>query len=194
MKITDDVRTDQRLLNLAGFKAGKVDGVVGPRTQAAYERWRAALPELGEVDERSAGNIRTLLPEVQVVVRDWLLEQAYPAVREQGYVVKVICGTRSWTEQEELYAKGRTAPGVRVTNARAGSSWHNYGVAWDVGLFTVSGGYVTDGKVYERFGKLAGLPVGCEWGGSWKSFKDYPHFQWVQVYGSLARLKVHSKG
>ena len=194
MKITDDVRTDQRLLNLAGFKAGKVDGVVGPRTQAAYERWRAALPELGEVDERSAGNIRTLLPEVQVVVRDWLLEQAYPAARELGYVVKVICGTRSWAEQDELYAKGRTARGVRVTNARAGSSWHNYGVAWDVGLFTVSGGYVTDGKVYERFGRLAGLPVGCEWGGSWKSFKDYPHFQWVQVYGSLARLKVYSKG
>lgn len=194
MKITDDVRTDQRLLNLAGFKAGAVDGIVGSKTRAAYARWEAALPGLDGVDARSAANIRTLLPEVQVVVRDWLLEQAYPAARELGYVVKVICGTRSWAEQDELYAKGRTARGVRVTNARAGSSWHNYGVAWDVGLFTVSGGYVTDGKVYERFGRLAGLPVGCEWGGSWKSFKDYPHFQWVQVYGSLARLKVYSKG
>lgn len=128
MTITGDIRTDQRLLNLAGFKAGKVDGIVGPRTQAAYERWRAALPELGDVDERSAKNIRTMLPEAQVVVRDWLLEQAMPAAKELGYVVKVICGTRSWTEQNELYAKGRTAPGPRVTNAKAGSSWHNYGV------------------------------------------------------------------
>lgn len=194
MTITDDVRTDQRLLNLAGFKAGAVDGVVGPKTRAAYERWCAALPGLGGLDARSSGNIRTLLPEVQVVVRDWLLEQARPAARELGYVVKVICGTRSWKEQEELYAKGRTAPGPRVTNAKAGSSWHNYGVAWDVGLFTASGGYVSDGKVYEKFGKLAGLPVGCEWGGCWKSFKDCPHYQWVQVYGSLARLKAYSKG
>ena len=194
MTITDDVRTDQRLLNLAGFKAGAVDGVVGPKTRAAYERWREAEAAMGEVDERSVRNIRTLLPQVQVVVRDWLLEQAYPAARELGYVVKVICGTRSWKEQEELYAKGRTAPGPRVTNAKAGSSWHNYGVAWDVGLFTASGGYVSDGKVYERFGKLAGLPVGCEWGGNWKSFKDFPHYQWVQVYGSLARLKAYSKG
>lgn len=194
MTITGDVKTDQRLLNLAGFKAGAVDGVVGAKTRAAYERWREAESAMGEVDERSVRNIRTLLPQVQVVVRDWLLEQAYPAARELGYVVKVICGTRSWKEQEELYAKGRTAPGPRVTNAKAGSSWHNYGVAWDVGLFTASGGYVTDGKVYERFGKLAGLPVGCEWGGSWKSFKDFPHYQWVQVYGSLARLKAYSKG
>ncbi len=194
MTISGDVRTDQRLLNLAGFKAGKVDGIVGPRTQAAYERWGAALPGLGGLDARSSGNIRTLLPEVQVVVRDWLLEQAMPAAKELGYVVKVICGTRSWKEQEELYAKGRTAPGPRVTNAKAGSSWHNYGVAFDIGLFTASGGYVTDGKVYEKFGKLAGLPAGCEWGGSWKSFTDFPHYQWVQVYGSLARLKVYSKG
>lgn len=194
MTITGDLKTDQRLLNLAGFKAGKVDGIVGPRTQAAYERWRAALPELGAVDERSAKNIRTMLPEAQVVVRDWLLEQAMPAAKELGYVVKVICGTRSWTEQNELYAKGRTAPGPRVTNAKAGSSWHNYGVAFDIGLFTASGGYVTDGAVYEKFGKLAGAPVGCEWGGKWFSFKDFPHYQWTQVYGSLARLKAYSNG
>lgn len=194
MTITDDVKTDQRLLNLAGFKAGAVDGVVGAKTRAAYERWREAESAMCEVDERSVRNIRTLLPQVQVVVRDWLLVRAYPSARELGYVVKVICGTRSWKEQEELYAKGRTAPGPRVTNAKAGSSWHNYGVAWDVGLFTASGGYVTDGKVYERFGKLAGLPVGCEWGGDWKSFKDFPHYQWVQVYGSLAVLRAYSKG
>lgn len=194
MTITGDVKTDQRLLNLAGFKAGKVDGIVGPRTQAAYERWRAVEPELGAVDERSSKNIRTMLPEAQVVVRDWLLEQAMPAAKELGYVVKVICGTRSWAEQNELYAKGRTAPGPRVTNAKAGSSWHNYGVAFDIGLFTASGGYVTDGKVYEKFGKLAGAPVGCEWGGKWFSFKDFPHYQWTQVYGSLARLKAYSNG
>lgn len=194
MKITNDVKTDQRLLNLAGFGAGKVDGIVGARTRAAYERWRAEEPGLDGVDERSVCNIRTLLPEVQVVVRDWLLDQAYSAARELGYVVKIICGTRSWKEQEELYAQGRSAPGVRVTNAKAGSSWHNYGVAFDIGLFTAKGGYVTDDEVYKKLVQLAGLPVGCEWGGSWKTFKDCPHFQWVQVYGSLAVLRVRCNG
>ena len=194
MKITDDVRTDQRLLNLAGFGAGKVDGVVGRRTQAAYERWRAAVPDLGGVDERSAGNLATLLPEVQVVVRDWLLERACPAARELGYVVKVICGTRSWAEQDALYAQGRTAPGGRVTNAKAGCSWHNYGVAFDVGLFTVSGGYVTDDAVYRRLVEMAGVPDGFEWGGGWKSFPDVPHFQWVVLFKSLAVLRARSNG
>lgn len=194
MKITEDVKTDQRLLNLAGFGAGKVDGIVGARTRAAYDRWIAALPGLGGIDARSSGNIRTLLPQVQVVVRDWLLEQAKPAARKLGYVVKVICGTRSWAEQEELYAKGRTAPGARVTNARAGSSWHNYGVAFDIGLFTAKGEYVTDDEVYRRLVELAGVPEGFEWGGSWKSFKDMPHFQWVRVYKSLASLKARSNG
>lgn len=197
MTITDDVKTDQRLLNLAGFKAGAVDGVVGPKTRAAYERWEAAVAvvkaETPEPDTRSAGNLVTLLPEVQRGARVWLAK-AVRCAAVYGLTVKIICGTRSWAEQDALYAQGRTAPGPRVTNAKAGSSWHNYGVAFDVGLFTASGGYVTDGKVYEKFGKLAGLPVGCEWGGNWKSFKDFPHYQWVQVYGSLARLKAYSKG
>lgn len=192
--ITDDVKTDQRLLNLAGFKAGKVDGVVGPRTQAAYDRWAAAAPDLSGVDERSARNLATLLPEVALEVRDWLVWQAVPYAKKLGYVVKIICGTRSWAEQEELYAKGRTVPGARVTNAKAGASWHNYGVAFDIGLFTAKGDYVTDDGVYRRLVELAGVPEGFEWGGGWKSFCDVPHFQWVAVYKSLASLKVKSNG
>jgi peptidoglycan L-alanyl-D-glutamate endopeptidase CwlK len=33
---------------------------------------------------------------------------------------------RGFDEQNRLYAKGRTAPGKRVTGARGGESWHNY--------------------------------------------------------------------
>lgn len=195
MTITNDVRTDQRLLNLAGYGAGVVDGIVGPRTLAAYERWAADVAavrsETPEPDKRSAGNLAGLLPVVQRGVRVWL-EKAVRAAAVYGMEVKVICGVRSWAEQDELYAQGRTKPGAIVTKARGGASWHNYGVAFDIGLFE-GGRYVTDGGVYKKFVRLVGVPVGFEWGGDWK-FTDAPHFQWVAKYKSLAALREGCTG
>lgn len=196
MKITDDVKTDQRLLNLAGFGAGAVDGVVGPRTQAAYERWEVAVAavkaETPEPDTRSAGNLATLLPEVQRGARVWLAKAARCAA-VYGLKVKIICGTRSWAEQDALYAQGRSAPGARVTNVRGGGSWHNYGLAFDIGLFD-GGRYVTEGGPYKKLVQAVGVPVGFEWGGNWTSFKDYPHMQYVGRYGSLAAAKAVMNG
>jgi peptidoglycan L-alanyl-D-glutamate endopeptidase CwlK len=40
-------------------------------------------------------------------------------------------GYRSKKEQNELYAQGRSKPGQVVTNAKAGQSYHNYGLAVD---------------------------------------------------------------
>lgn len=197
MKITNDVRTDQRLLNLAGYGAGPVDGVVGRLTRAAYERWAedvaAVWMETPLPDERSARNLTGLLPDVQRRARVWLARAAAVA-KAQGLVVKIICGTRSWADQDALYAQGRTAKGPRVTNARGGSSWHNYGVAFDIGLFTEDGGYVTDDAVYQRLVKAAGVPEGFEWGGNWKSFPDVPHFQYNVKYQCLAALQAGSVG
>lgn len=45
---------------------------------------------------------------------------------ERQVDVLVICTWRSGAEQDELYAQGRTKPGPRVTNAKAGQSAHNY--------------------------------------------------------------------
>lgn len=197
MKITDDVRTDQRLLNLAGYGAGAPDGIVGSRTRAAYERWAADVAavwmETPVPDERSARNLTGLLPDVQRRARVWLARAAEVA-GEQGLVVKIICGTRSWAEQDALYAQGRTMKGPRVTNARGGYSWHNYGVAFDIGLFTAGGGYVTADADYRRLVKAAGVPDGFEWGGNWKSFPDVPHFQHKAKYQSLASLKAGCLG
>lgn len=196
MKITDDVRTDQRLLNLAGFKAGAVDGVVGSKTRAAYERWAAAVAavkeETPEPDARSAGNLTTLLPEVQRGARVWLAKVVRCAA-VYGLKVKVICGTRSWAEQDALYAQGRTRAGARVTNVRGGGSWHNYGLAFDIGLFD-GGRYVTEDGPYKKLVQAVGVPVGFEWGGSWQKFPDVPHFQWVARFGSLAAVKDAMNG
>lgn len=51
----------------------------------------------------------------------------------------VVYGARDAAEQERLYAKGRTAPGPIVTNARAGQSAHCYAAAADIALVLDSG-------------------------------------------------------
>ena len=90
---------------------------------------------------------------------------------------------RSIQEQNELYAIGRTIKGNKVTNAKGGQSYHNYGLAFDIvilldkdknGTFE-SISYSQD----ENFIKVVDFfkSKGYEWGGDFKSFKDKPHFQ-----------------
>ena len=49
-----------------------------------------------------------------------------------GIPLTVTFTYRSPATQAALYAQGRTTPGRVVTNARAGESFHNYGLAFDV--------------------------------------------------------------
>jgi peptidoglycan L-alanyl-D-glutamate endopeptidase CwlK len=105
----------------------------------------------------------------------------------EGLSVRIISGTRTFDEQDELFAKGRTKPGPRVTNARGGFSNHNFGIAWDVGIFNEKGNYIDDfidkkmmtskavDAEYKKVGAY-GKALGLFWGGDW-SDPDYPHFQ-----------------
>lgn len=111
----------------------------------------------------------------------------------QGVSVEVISGLRSWQAQAALYAQGRTKLGPIVTNAKPGSSWHNYGLAIDLGLFK-AGKYLDSSspaqadKLYAEIGKIA-AKHGIEWGGTWVKFKDTPHFQ-VTFGKTLAELRA----
>ena len=128
-------------------------------------------------DSRSEGNIATLLPRVRPFARA-LIEKA----ANQGIIIKVTSGTRSFAEQDELFAQGRTKPGKRVSNARGGFSNHNFGIAFDVTIFKGSTDPekaktpVFESPVYKAIGAL-GTELGLEWGGNWKSIVDEPHFQ-----------------
>ena len=97
---------------------------------------------------------------------------------------------RTFAEQDGLYAQGRTKAGAKVTNAKGGQSYHNYGLAIDIVLLVdkdKNGTYETaswdiktdfdgDGKadwmeivaIFKRYGFEAGI--------DWK-FVDAPHFQ-----------------
>lgn len=88
-------------------------------------------------------------------------------------------GFRSYEEQDGLYAQGRTKPGRVVTHARAGESFHNFGIAYDVGILNGKGRYIQNGSDprYATAGFLGEL-VGLEWGGRWQGRNfDPSHFQ-----------------
>lgn len=50
----------------------------------------------------------------------------------EGYQVELFEGYRSESRQNQLYAQGRTEAGKIITHAKAGQSWHQYGLAGDI--------------------------------------------------------------
>jgi peptidoglycan L-alanyl-D-glutamate endopeptidase CwlK len=142
-------------------------------------------------DERTEKNLATLNPKVQEMARRFLAEAA-ASLRSSGIVVKVISGTRTYAEQDALYAKGRTKPGPKVTNARGGYSNHNFSVAFDIGLFR-GAVYLGESPLYRQLMPI-GERHGLEAGGRWKSFPDEPHYQFTNGQ-SLAQMRAKvSKG
>jgi len=121
-------------------------------------------------------DIKDLTPVLQLAFPELKrrYEKLYPELQ-----VKLICTYRPPERQKELYAQGRTVPGNIVTqnDGIKKLSEHNHypARAFDVGVF-YGKTYLTDDKYYMPLGDLCyGLCL--IWGGAWKTFKDYPHFQ-----------------
>jgi peptidoglycan LD-endopeptidase CwlK len=160
----------------------QVDGKAGPETWGAIYRRivpqaparkgpaAAAATDMAPADARSEGHIATLLPEVRPLARALVHKAA-----AMGIQIRIISGFRTYEAQAALYAQGRTSPGRVVTNARPGYSNHNFGIAFDVGVFEGSR-YLGESPKYKAVGAL-GIDIGLEWGGSWKTLVDEPHFQ-----------------
>jgi len=172
MKIEEMIAAVQKKLGV------QADGRAGPETWGAIyahivRPTVAGMPPdeaIEAVDARSEKHIATLLPEVQPIARALVQKAALNGIR-----IKVISGLRTYAEQDELYAQGRTKPGPNVTKARGGYSNHNFGIAFDVGVFEGQK-YLLDSVKYKAVGAL-GTDLGLEWGGNWKTIVDQPHFQ-----------------
>ena len=131
-----------------------------------------------KVDPRSEATIQQLNPVVQPYARELVRRAA-----AKGIEIKVIGGFRTFKEQDKLYCQGRNipeckglyAPGSKVTNAKGGFSNHNFGIAFDIGVFNGTK-YLPESPSYVEVGKI-GRSLGLEWGGDWTTFKDRPHFQ-----------------
>lgn len=193
-----DIRQRQRELKLAGLYNGRIDGIDGPKTTAGWAQWqelaKRSRDTFGALDERTEKNLATVLPELQRSLREWMVKRVQPWAAKRNLAVRIICGTRSYAEQDALYEQGRTKPGKRVTNARGGYSNHNFGTAVDIGIFDLSktGAAQYDSvpdKTYRELAKECGLPAGCLWGGNWKSMPDSPHYQLAKWGDSTAALR-----
>ncbi len=112
---------------------------------------------------------KMLHPELQIKL-DLLLK----ACKSEGIKIAFAETLRTVAEQDALYAKGRSKPGPKVTNAPGTSyaSMHQWGVAVDFYLQmdidgdgdTADDAYNNAKKTFNRVGQIA-KKLGLEWGG-----------------------------
>lgn len=138
------------------------------------------------------------------------VRQLHPRLQEKIVQLQALCNKeglrlgiaecfRSVSEQNALYAQGRTKPGSIVTNAPGSSysSQHQWGIAFDF-YKNVKGHAYDDDAFFRRVGQL-GKSIGLGWGGDWHSIVDKPHLylpDWgsgtsilKQRYGNFANFK-----
>jgi peptidoglycan L-alanyl-D-glutamate endopeptidase CwlK len=186
----------QRFLKSLGYYDGELDGDFGPLTDAALDRFEIDAEkianDLGRFDPRSEKNIAGLHIKAQALARRFLrASSSSPELKAHGVTVRIISGTRTYQEQADLFAQGRSKPGRVVTKARPGRSNHNFGIAWDIGLFKGTD-YLDESALYDSVGMI-GKDLGLEWGGDWPSFIDKPHFQ-LKTATSLLEIRAKFEG
>lgn len=139
---------------------------------------------INQLNEQRLGKI---CPAVAVKVRELI-----SLARSEGYQLLVVQGLRTFAEQDALFAQGRTKKGKIVTNARGGSSWHNYGLAADFAFITNGEVDWTD-ALYRKIGGWA-KASGLEWGGNWRTITDLPHVQFIDSLKISDALALYKKG
>lgn len=177
------------------------DGIVGPQTAAKLTGSGAkdigsgdtatttTTPsgggggggDLDDADPKGILSQSNLNPTVKGLARKTL--QTMQAAGHSPYLVE---GHRTFARQEQLYAKGRSAPGQKVTYVRGGGSWHNYGLAVDIVFWnSAHTGPSWDGgmpwQALGRAGKAAGF---TRWMGD--SGWDFAHFEHHPGWGNRA--------
>ena len=177
----------QRFLSSGSFYNDRIDGDVGPNTLEALSKFETETQEvandLGTFDKRTEASIRTMLLPTQHKAREFM-KNIGQAGLSQGFSARILSGTRTFAEQAELFEKHQHGGPLA---ASPGHSNHNFGIAWDVGIFNEKGEYIDDlidkkimtskavDAEYKKVGAY-GKARGLFWGGDW-SDPDYPHFQ-----------------
>lgn len=102
----------------------------------------------------SINRINTLHPKVRAVFTDFI--EAIEA--GENVTIRIVQGLRTFKEQAALFAKG-----PNFTKANAGQSYHNYGLAIDIGVLVA--GAINWKYNYGKFQKY--MPPGMIWGADW---------------------------
>ena len=127
------------------------------------------------MDARSEQTLAGVFPGLALLVR-----QAQAALTPQNIFMCVYEGLRTQAQQNALYAEGRTLPGKIVTEARAGWSNHNYGLAVDIVPYLQGSegalNWTVESAQYQAVVKAL-KAQGLVYGGDWKTFPDMDHWQ-----------------
>ena len=125
------------------------------------------------MDAGSEGMLELVAPSLAAKIR-----QVAEMMELASEPVRTIAGFRAWMAQERLWAQGRTQAGPIVTDARPGASWHEFGMAVDLGIIRLLGepGWAPDDPAWQKLGNV-GKTVGLFWGGDFVHNPDRPHFQ-----------------
>lgn len=149
-------------------------------------------------DVFTTAEVRRVKPELVTADRKWdrldtdiqqRVLAVYRVMREQyGYEMVLTEGYRSPERQASLPST--------VTRAGAWQSCHQYGLAVDSAVFR-------DGKLqwdleddwvrrgYELYGELS-TQANLEWGGNWRSIKDYPHVEKTAACAAAKKARRES--
>ena len=117
----------------------------------------------------------TLDPSFRVLVEQ-LVQSAEGATDRQWVVTSC---RRTMKEQKALYAQGRSRPGQVVTNAKPGSSPHNYGLAADLAPLKIGSSEIdwnADRAIWEKMAAIA-VEIGLVAGANFKTILDFPHVE-----------------
>lgn len=108
---------------------------------------------------------------------------------KKGIYLIITEGYRTKEYQDSLYAKGRTAPGKIVTNAKGSSysSQHMWGIAFDIAINDSK--LLYDNATIKKVAVIA-KKIGLGWGGDWKSIVDTPHFYLPKWGSTTSQLKA----
>jgi peptidoglycan L-alanyl-D-glutamate endopeptidase CwlK len=128
-----------------------------------------------KIDKTTTTRLRSLYPDVSTrAIR--LFNDVFI---QHGRSLRITEGFRTFARQRKLHAIGRTTPGKVVTNAEAGESFHNYGIALDV-CFRGKDPYLEKDphgvELWKELGRFA-KGHGFVWGGDFSYLVDRPHLQ-----------------
>jgi len=143
------------------------------------------------------------LEDLHWYVKD-LAEELLLKVKEKLNLNIIIYFTiRTFQEQNEIYAQGRTKPGKIVTNAKGGQSYHNFGLAFDLAVLkpnkTIDWNQTADINDddlpdYDQIGEIA-EDMGLEWGKRFTNLAgDFGHFQVSFGFKIKELLAFYNKG
>ena len=139
---------------------------------------------MGGFSKRSLDNLIGVHPNLIKIMKE--------AIKDSPVDFTITEGLRTTARQKQLYAQGRTTPGIRVTQKNGVTSKSNHqakkdGFGHAVDLYPYYNGavQVSDKEVIPKLkliavhikavAKCLGLKI--TWGGDWKTPYDPPHFE-----------------